>query len=66
MKLFKEVKFFVIDYIDKIRWWKIEINFIILCGYIMFYLGYLNVLNYIMYSDVVLYLYKYRYYLFGV
>ncbi len=30
------------------------------------YLGYLNVLNYTMYSDAVLHSYKYRHYLFGV
>ncbi len=53
LKLFKEVKPFVTDYIDKTRWWKIEINPTTLCGYTMPYLGYLNVLNYTMYSDAV-------------
>ncbi|HBF2137664.1 TPA: hypothetical protein KOT89_001942 [Clostridioides difficile] len=66
LKLFKEVKPFVTDYIDKTRWWKIEINPTTLCGYTMPYLGYLNVLNYTMYSDAVLHSYKYRHYLFGV
>ncbi|HGM3506195.1 TPA: hypothetical protein ACKOR7_000754 [Clostridioides difficile] len=66
LKLFREVKPFVTDYIDKTRWWKIEINPTTLCGYTMPHLGYLNVLNYTMYSDAVLNSYKYRHYLFGV
>lgn len=66
LKLFREVKPFTTDYIDKTRWWKIEINPTTLCGYTMPYLGYLNVLNYTMYSDAVLHSYKYRHYLFGV
>lgn len=66
LKLFREVKPFATDYIDKTRWWKIEINPTTLCGYTMPHLGYLNVLNYTMYSDAVLHSYKYRHYLFGV
>ncbi|MCC0638109.1 MULTISPECIES: hypothetical protein [unclassified Clostridioides] len=66
LKLFREVKPFTADYIDNTRWWKIEVNPTTLCGYSMPYLGYLNVLNYTMYSDAVLHSYKYRHYLFGV
>ena len=66
LKYFKEVKPFVSDYIDNTRWWKIEINPTTLCGYTMPYLGYINSLNYTMYSDAVMQSYKYRHYLFGV
>ena len=66
LKYFREVKPFVTDYIDSTRWWKIEINPTTLCGYIMPYLGYINSLNYTMYSDAVMQSYKYRHYLFGV
>lgn len=66
LKFFREVKPFTTDYIDNSRWWKIEINPTTLCGYTMPYLGYLNALNYTMYSDAVLHSYKYRHYLFGV
>ena len=66
LKHFKEVKPFVADYIDDTRWWKIEINPTTLCGYTMPYLGYVNTLNYTMYSDAVMHSYKYRHYLFGV
>lgn len=66
LKMFKEVKPFCGDYIDKSRWWKIEINPMTLCGYSMPNLGYINTLNYTMYSDTVLNSYKYRHYLFGV
>lgn len=66
LKYFREVKPFVSDYIDNTRWWKIEINPTTLCGYTMPYLGYVNSLNYTMYSDAVMHSYKYRHYLFGV
>ena len=66
LKVFKEVKPFVGDYIENTRWWKIEINPITLCGYTMPHLGYVNTLNYTMYSDSVMQSYKYRHYLFGV
>lgn len=66
LKYFREVKPFVADYIDSTRWWKIEINPTTLCGYTMPYLGYVNSLNYTMYSDAVMQSYKYRHYLFGV
>ena len=66
LKYFREVKPFVSDYIDNTRWWKIEINPTTLCGYTMPYLGYVNSLNYTMYSDAVMNSYKYRHYLFGV
>ena len=35
-------------------------------GYTMPYLGYVNSLNYTMYSDIAMNSYKYRHYLFGV
>ena len=57
---------FVSDYIYNTRWWKIEINPTTMCGYTMPYLGYINSLNYTMYSDAVMQSYKYRHYLFGV
>ena len=66
LKYFRETKPFVSDYIDNTRWWKIEINPTTLCGYTMPYLGYVNSLNYTMYSDAVMQSYKYRHYLFGV
>ena len=66
LKYFKEVKPFVSDYIDNTRWWKIEINPTTMCGYTMPYLGYVNSLNYTMYSDAAMQSYKYRHYLFGV
>lgn len=66
LKYFREVKPFVADYISSTRWWKIEINPTTLCGYTMPYLGYVNSLNYTMYSDAVMQSYKYRHYLFGV
>lgn len=66
LKYFREVKPFVSDYIESTRWWKIEINPSTLCGYTMPYLGYINSLNYTMYSDAVMQAYKYRHYLFGV
>lgn len=66
LKYFKEVKPFVTDYIDNTRWWKIEINPTTLCGYTMPYLGYVNSLNYTMYSDAIMQSYKYRHYLYGV
>ncbi len=66
LKYFKEVKPFVTDYIEETRWWKIEINPTTLCGYTMPYLGYMNSLNYTMYSDIMMQSYKYRHYLFGV
>ena len=66
LKMFREVKPFYRDYIDKSRWWKIDITPITLCGYSMPNLGYINTLNYTMYSDTVVNSYKYRHYLFGV
>lgn len=66
LKHFKEVKPFIKDEIDNTRWWKIEISPTTLCGYTMPYLGYVNTLNYTMYSDAVMQSYKYRHYLFGV
>ena len=66
LKYFKEVKPFVEDYIENTRWWKIDITPSTLCGYTMPYLGYLNGLNYTMYSDATMQAYKYRHYLFGV
>ena len=66
LKYFKEVKPFVADYIDNTRWWKIEINPTTMCGYTMPYLGYINTLNYTMYSDAIMQAYKYRHYLYGV
>lgn len=66
LKLFREVMPFVSDYIEDTRWWKIEVNPVTLCGYTMPNLGYVNTLNYTMYSDTVMNSYKYRHYLFGV
>ena len=66
LKQFKEVKPFAGDPIDNTRWWKIEINPLTLSGYTMPNLGYVNTLNYTMYSDTVMNSYKYRHYLFGV
>ncbi|MFI3209916.1 MAG: hypothetical protein R3Y64_02525 [Peptostreptococcaceae bacterium] len=66
LKMFKEVRPFSKDYIEKSRWWKIEITPITLCGYTMPNLGYINTLNYTMYSDTVMNSYKYRHYVFGV
>lgn len=66
LKYFKEVKPFLNDEIEDIRWWKIEISPATLCGYTMPHLGYVNSLNYTMYSDAVMHSYKYRHYLFGV
>jgi len=66
LKSFSEVKPFVTEDIEDIRWWKIEISPATLCGYTMPNLGYVNSLNYTMYSDAVMHSYKYRHYLFGV
>ena len=66
LKYYREVKPFVTDYIENTRWWKIEINPTTMCGYTMPYLGYINSLNYTMYSDAAMQSYKYRHYLFGV
>lgn len=66
LKYFKEVKPFAADYIPNTRWWKIDINQTTMCGYTMPYLGYINTLNYTMYSDIAMNSYKYRHYLFGV
>jgi len=66
LKYFKEVKPFIEDYIENTRWWKIDITPATLCNYTMPYLGYLNGLNYTMYSDATMQAYKYRHYLFGV
>jgi len=66
LKQFKEVIPFVVEPIENTRWWKIEINPITLSGYSMPNLGYVNTLNYTMYSDTVMNSYKYRHYLFGV
>lgn len=66
LKYFREVKPFICDYIEDTRWWKIEVNPTTLCGYTMPYLGYVNTLNFTMYSDAIMNSYKYRHYLFGV
>ena len=66
LKMFKEVKPFANDSLENTRWWKIEITPMTMCGYTMPYLGYVNTLNYTMYSDIVLQSYRYRHYLFGV
>lgn len=66
LKYFKEVKPFVEDKTESTRWWKIDINPTTLCGYSMPNLGYVNALNYTMYSDVVINAYRHRHYLFGV
>ena len=66
LKYFKEAKPFVNDYIENTRWWKIDITPTTLCGYTMPYLGYVNSLNFTMYSDAIMQSYKYRHYLFGV
>ena len=66
LKKFKEVIPFTGDTIENTRWWKIEINPFTLSGYTMPNLGYVNTLNYTMYSDTVMNSYKYRHYLFGV
>jgi hypothetical protein len=66
LKYFSEVKPFSNEEIEDIRWWKIEISPSTLCGYTMPHLGYVNSLNYTMYSDAVMHSYKYRHYLFGV
>lgn len=66
LKYFREVKPFVCDYVEDTRWWKIEISPTTLCGYTMPYLGYVNTLNFTMYSDAIMNSYKYRHYLFGV
>lgn len=66
LKQFKEVIPFAGEPIENTRWWKIEINPFTLSGYTMPNLGYVNTLNYTMYSDTVMNSYKYRHYLFGV
>ncbi|WP_024621142.1 hypothetical protein [Metaclostridioides mangenotii] len=66
LKYFKEVKPFEEDKTESTRWWKIDINPTTLCGYSMPNLGYVNALNYTMYSDVVINAYRHRHYLFGV
>ena len=66
LKQFREVKPFTQEPIENTRWWKIEINPLTLSGYTMPNLGYVNTLNYTMYSDTVMNSYKYRHYLFGV
>ena len=66
LRKFKEVIPFTGDSIENTRWWKIEINPLTLSGYTMPNLGYVNTLNYTMYSDTVMNSYKYRHYLFGV
>ena len=66
LKMFKEVKPFVNEPTQDTRWWKIEVTPTTLCGYTMPNLGYINTLNYTMYSDIVMNSYKYRHYLFGV
>ena len=66
LRQFKEVIPFTGEEIENTRWWKIEINPFTLSGYTMPNLGYVNTLNYTMYSDTVMNSYKYRHYLFGV
>lgn len=62
---YKEVKPFIKE-IDDTRWWKIDINPMSICGYVMPYLGYINYINYIFYSDITTLAYKYRHYIFGI
>ena len=66
LKQFREAIPFVGEPVENTRWWKIEINPLTLSGYSMPNLGYINTLNYTMYSDTVMNSYKYRHYLFGV
>ena len=66
LRQFKEVIPFTGEEIENTRWWKIEINPFTLSGYTMPNLGYVNTLNYTMYSVTVMNSYKYRHYLFGV
>ena len=66
LKQFKEVMPFTGEPIENTRWWKIEITPTTMSGYTMPYLGYVNSLNYTMYSDIAMNSYKYRHYLFGV
>lgn len=66
LRQFKEVIPFTGEEIENTRWWKIEISPFTLSGYVMPNLGYVNALNYTMYSDIVMNSYKYRHYLFGV
>ena len=66
LKQFREVMPFIGEPVENTRWWKIEINPLTLSGYSMPNLGYVNTLNYTMYSDTVMNSYKYRHYLFGV
>ena len=66
LRQFKEVIPFTGEEIENTRWWKIEINPFTLSGYTMPNLGYVNTLNYTMYSDTVMNSNKYRHYLFGV
>ena len=66
LRQFKEVIPFTGEEIENTRWWKIDITPTTLCGYTMPYLGYVNSLNFTMYSDAIMQSYKYRHYLFGV
>jgi hypothetical protein len=66
LKKYNEVKPFTQDVIRDTRWWKIDINPTTLCNYALPCLGYVNYLNYTMYSDCVMHSYKYRHYVFGV
>jgi hypothetical protein len=66
LKKYKEVKPFTQDVIKDTRWWKIDINPTSLCNYSLPCLGYVNYLNYTMYTDCVMHSYKYRHYVFGV
>lgn len=66
LKKYKEVKPFTQDVIKDTRWWKIDINPTSLCNYSLPCLGYINYLNYTMYTDCVMHSYKYRHYVFGV
>ena len=66
LKKYKECKPFTRDIINDTRWWKIDINPTSLCNYSLPCLGYINYLNYTMYTDCVMNSYKYRHYVFGV
>ena len=66
LRQFKEVIPFTGEEIENTRWWKIEINPFTLSTQRSTVLGYVNTLNYTMYSDTVMNSYKYRHYLFGV
>ncbi|SHH37977.1 hypothetical protein [Tepidibacter thalassicus] len=65
LKRYREIKPFI-EEIEYTRWWKIDISPISMCGYVMPYLGYVNYINCILYSDITSLSYKYRHYIFGI